>query len=150
ALVRVDNGPVPGLVKALALDMGLDHAALTGDLAAPAPATLTGCRTCADVLEMLTERGRHLIAECLRLQSPDASLSAVLPGPSDTARQTLTFLWDTVWPRLQQCHQEIDHILAALAGKFVPPGPSGAPTRGTVDVLPTGRNFYSLDVRVIP
>ena len=48
------------------------------------------------------------------------------------------------------CRQEIDHILTALDGRFVPPGPSGAPTRGTADVLPTGRNFYSLDVRAIP
>src|SRR6266478_4952320 len=63
---------------------------------------------------------------------------------------TLVFLMETVWPRLQLCHQEIDHILTALAGRFVPPGPSGAPTRGTADVLPTGRNFYSIDVRAIP
>jgi cobaltochelatase CobN len=41
-------------------------------------------------------------------------------------------------------------VLTALEGRFVPPGPSGAPTRGTADILPTGRNFYSLDVRAIP
>src|SRR5262249_60466530 len=40
ALVRVDNGAVPGLVKALAQDLGLDHAALTKDLAAPAPSSI--------------------------------------------------------------------------------------------------------------
>ena len=38
----------------------------------------------------------------------------------------------------------------ALAGQSVPPGPSGAPTRGRLDVLPTGRNFYSLDNRTVP
>lgn len=30
------------------------------------------------------------------------------------------------------------------------PGPSGAPTRGRPDVLPTGRNFYSVDTRAVP
>ena len=30
------------------------------------------------------------------------------------------------------------------------PGPSGAPTRGRPDVLPTGRNFYSVDSRAVP
>ena len=40
--------------------------------------------------------------------------------------------------------------LTALAGRFVEPGPSGAPTRGRGDVLPTGRNFYSLDTRPVP
>ncbi|MEJ0012978.1 MAG: cobaltochelatase subunit CobN [Bauldia sp.] len=45
---------------------------------------------------------------------------------------------------------EIDAILTALDGRFVAPGPSGAPTRGRPDVLPTGRNFYSVDVRAVP
>ncbi len=41
-------------------------------------------------------------------------------------------------------------LLRGLAGRFVPPGPSGAPTRGRPDVLPTGRNFYSVDTRAVP
>jgi cobaltochelatase CobN len=41
-------------------------------------------------------------------------------------------------------------VLAALNGRFVEPGPSGAPTRGRSDVLPTGRNFYSVDSRAVP
>ncbi|MBO6755415.1 MAG: cobaltochelatase subunit CobN [Roseibium sp.] len=41
-------------------------------------------------------------------------------------------------------------VLMALSGGFVPPGPSGAPSRGRPDVLPTGRNFYSVDVRAVP
>jgi cobaltochelatase CobN len=45
---------------------------------------------------------------------------------------------------------EIASVLAALDGCFVAPGPSGAPTRGRADVLPTGRNFYSVDVRAVP
>jgi cobaltochelatase CobN len=46
--------------------------------------------------------------------------------------------------------QENDAVMAALSGRFVKPGPSGAPTRGQADILPTGRNFYSLDPRTIP
>ena len=45
---------------------------------------------------------------------------------------------------------EIEGLLAGLDGRFVPPGPSGAPTRGRPDVLPTGRNFYSVDNRAVP
>ena len=45
---------------------------------------------------------------------------------------------------------EIDGLLRGLAGRFVAPGPSGAPTRGRPDVLPTGRNFYSVDSRAVP
>ncbi|MBD8479767.1 cobaltochelatase subunit CobN, partial [Pseudomonas coleopterorum] len=45
---------------------------------------------------------------------------------------------------------EMHGLLAALAGRFVPAGPSGAPSRGRLDVLPTGRNFFSVDVRNLP
>jgi cobaltochelatase CobN len=45
---------------------------------------------------------------------------------------------------------EIAALLKGLDGRFVPPGPSGAPTRGRPDVLPTGRNFYSVDSRAVP
>ncbi|OHV77897.1 cobaltochelatase subunit CobN [Ensifer sp. LCM 4579] len=45
---------------------------------------------------------------------------------------------------------EINGLLTGLDGRFVPPGPSGAPTRGRPDVLPTGRNFYSVDSRAVP
>lgn len=41
-------------------------------------------------------------------------------------------------------------VLTALSGGFVEPGPSGAPSRGRPDVLPTGKNFYSVDVRAVP
>jgi len=41
-------------------------------------------------------------------------------------------------------------VLTALRGGFVEPGPSGAPSRGRPDVLPTGKNFYSVDVRAVP
>jgi cobaltochelatase CobN len=46
--------------------------------------------------------------------------------------------------------REITSVLQSLDGCFIPPGPSGAPTRGRVDVLPTGKNFYSVDSRAIP
>jgi cobaltochelatase CobN len=45
---------------------------------------------------------------------------------------------------------EIAALMKGLDGRFVPPGPSGAPTRGRPDVLPTGRNFYSIDSRAVP
>ena len=45
---------------------------------------------------------------------------------------------------------ELDACRQALDGKFLAPGPSGAPTRGRLDVLPTGRNFYSVDTRTVP
>ena len=45
---------------------------------------------------------------------------------------------------------EIHGLLSGLRGNFVLPGPSGAPSRGRPEVLPTGRNFYSVDTRAVP
>ena len=54
-------------------------------------------------------------------------------------------------PSVQACGDaELSGLLTALDGRFVGPGPSGAPTRGRPDVLPTGRNFYSVDSRAVP
>jgi cobaltochelatase CobN len=54
-------------------------------------------------------------------------------------------------PTVEACGgAEIAGTLTALAGRFLAPGPSGAPTRGRPDVLPTGRNFYSVDTRTVP
>ena len=50
----------------------------------------------------------------------------------------------------QSAEMEIRALMNGLEGHFVEPGPSGAPTRGRLDTLPTGRNFFSVDNRAIP
>lgn len=65
--------------------------------------------------------------------------------------QVMNFARNTLYPALSySAGNERNMLLSALAGLFVPPGASGAPTRGRLDVLPTGRNFYSVDSRAIP
>jgi cobalamin biosynthesis Mg chelatase CobN len=51
-------------------------------------------------------------------------------------------------PALQQTPQEMTNLLRGLNGEYIASGASGAPTRGKPEVLPTGRNFYSVDIRV--
>ena len=56
-----------------------------------------------------------------------------------------------ILPSIDACGSaEIGGLLSGLNGEFVLPGPSGAPSRGRPDVLPTGRNFYSVDSRAVP
>jgi cobaltochelatase CobN len=64
--------------------------------------------------------------------------------------RTLAFACEQVVPRIRGTGAELDNVVAALHGRHVPSGPSGAPTRGRADVLPTGRNFYSVDPRALP
>ena len=62
----------------------------------------------------------------------------------------LRFAATEVVPRLAGTASEIDQVLRALDGRFIPAGPSGSPLRGLVNVLPTGRNFYSVDPKAVP
>jgi cobaltochelatase CobN len=63
---------------------------------------------------------------------------------------TLRWVCDRLVPALRQTTDETANVLRALDGRHVPAGPSGAPTRGMAHVLPTGRNFYSVDPKAIP
>lgn len=65
-------------------------------------------------------------------------------------QEVLRFAAEQVVPRLAQTTDELDHVLHALEGGFIPAGPSGSPLRGLVNVLPTGRNFYTVDPKAVP
>ncbi|MFC6614801.1 cobaltochelatase subunit CobN [Halopenitus salinus] len=72
------------------------------------------------------------------------------PGAHEDLREALAFVCEEVAPRVEGAETEIPRTADALSGEYVPPGGSGAPTRGGVDLLPTGRNFYTLDPRKVP
>ncbi|TCJ79697.1 UNVERIFIED_ORG: cobaltochelatase CobN subunit [Dietzia maris] len=68
----------------------------------------------------------------------------------DEVAQVLEFAAREVVPRLAATVDELDAVMHALDGGFIPAGPSGSPLRGLVNVLPTGRNFYTVDPRAVP
>jgi cobaltochelatase CobN len=79
-----------------------------------------------------------------------AVVAEVFGEPDAAVVSVLRFACTELVPRLAGTSAEITNVLRALAGRFVEPGPSGSPTRGLVSVLPTGRNFYSVDPKSIP
>jgi cobaltochelatase CobN len=88
-------------------------------------------------------------AERLELLAADLVDGGEPVGPASAA--VLETITANLAPRIDACGEcEALALLAGLAGRFVLPGPSGAPTRGRPDVLPTGRNFYSVDTRAVP
>jgi cobaltochelatase CobN len=74
----------------------------------------------------------------------------VAGGAHDDLRAVLSYICEEAAPRVLTAEDEIPQTADALDGDYVPPGGSGAPTRGGVDLLPTGRNFYTLDPRKVP
>ncbi|NQV46662.1 MAG: cobaltochelatase subunit CobN [Rhodospirillaceae bacterium] len=151
ALVRVPRGKGVGgdasLQRALADDLGLGFDPLDCDMAAawagPKPDALTGdhtWRSTGDTVERLEGLALRLITG---EASPDRAWTRAL--------DVLESLEAKIKPAVMACGAaEIRGLLTALDGRFVAPGPSGAPTRGRPDVLPTGRNFYSIDTRTVP
>ncbi|SEC81933.1 cobaltochelatase subunit CobN [Pseudomonas anguilliseptica] len=152
ALLRIPRGDGQGgnasLLRALARDLQLGFDPLDCDMAAPwqgpRPALLQRLsiepwRSAGDTRERL---------ELLALQLISA---ADFESVGVESSQVLQRLREQIAPLLDACGDaEMHGLLAALSGRFVPAGPSGAPSRGRLDVLPTGRNFYSVDVRNLP
>jgi cobaltochelatase CobN len=96
------------------------------------------------------EATRHDVDQ---VEAENRATLAALQGESwryDGGDPTLRWVCDRLVPALDKTTDEIDNVLAALDGRAVPAGPSGAPTRGMAHVLPTGRNFYSVDPKAIP
>ena len=150
AFARPGRGTAPqeaSLLRALAADLGLGEDPLGEDPVEPwtgaRPSALAGpepWRSCGDTVERLE-------ALALRLVAGEAA-----PEPSwwhTTA--VLDWIERQLGPAVSGSGAaEIAGLLAGLDGHFVEPGPSGAPSRGRPEVLPTGRNFYSIDTRAVP
>lgn len=110
--------------------------------------------TAADAVDLIEALARRLVLGMETLgwdaDRADAVVAEVTGDGCPDVVEVLRFAAREVVPRLDRTTDEITHTLGALAGRFVPPGPSGSPTRGLVNVLPTGRNFYSVDPKAIP
>ncbi|WP_419710794.1 cobaltochelatase subunit CobN [Pseudomonas sp. NFX224] len=175
ALLRIPRGDGRGaqssllraMAKAFALGFDPLDCALAETWTGPRPGALLMVsdevwRTAGDTRERLELFAAQLISQTLndpcgsgpaRDGASAALMSTGTPSGADWVEVQAIFdsLRDVIAPRLDACGPaEMRGLLDALHGRFVPAGPSGAPSRGRLDVLPTGRNFYSVDVRNLP
>ncbi len=181
ALVRLDAPDAPGVMHALADDLGITYAeiadAARGGMpyTGPLPNGLAfvdgGSPTVRAVRDFLEGIGRDVVTATLH----DAGLVELAAVDATVAKQsaerehgavaalarhglsaqgrfatTLALLERRIVPDVLRSTDEMTNLLGGLRGRHVPPGPSGPPTRGMANVLPTGRNFYAVDVRAVP
>jgi cobaltochelatase CobN len=99
-------------------------------------------------VDAIETQARSLV-EAMETAGWDPARAAELHDDPEV-RRVLAFAATEVVPRLDRTTDELDAVLHALDGGFVHPGPSGSPLRGLVNVLPTGRNFYTVDPRAVP
>ena len=125
AITRLPNGSIASLRRVVAGELGID-----------------------------LDRGDRRETDAVEAEVKARLGAAQSDGWTRNANATLspTERWVGDWlvPRLHQCTDEIDNLLLGLAGGYIPAGPSGALTRGGAHVLPTGRNFYSVDPKALP
>jgi cobaltochelatase CobN len=125
-ITRLPHGRIPSLRAAAASALGL-------------PASFGDDPTCLDAVDGLARSWVAAAASGGFTEVPDGAPVEVMG-------------WVNGWlvPQLRRTGDEITNLLAGLAGRYVPAGPSGALTRGGAHVLPTGRNFYSVDPKALP
>jgi cobaltochelatase CobN len=167
AIARNPNAKRLGLTRAIAQDWQLDFDPLTanlGELLEPnSHPRLVNCRIIGDAVEVIEEYAAELI-ESLILQVPlikgdlggsilSINHEEIPPAPLNKGGKIqleLNWIRDRLLPSLYKTSQEITNLLRGLNGEYIASGASGAPTRGRPEVLPTGRNFYSVDIRAVP
>jgi len=153
ALTRVPRGDGKGanasLIRAIGSDLALNFDPLDCDMAAawtgPRPDVLAAVsddtwRSHGDTLERIELLAIQLVRD-----------GGWGDGVSRASTDILEHITTHIRPTVMACGpKEGAGLLSALKGHFVAPAPSGAPTRGRLDVLPTGRNFFSVDSRAVP
>ncbi|MFB6101504.1 MAG: cobaltochelatase subunit CobN [Haloplanus sp.] len=171
ALTRLENPGAPSLRESVAGVLGVDYERMLDE-----PGTYDDAlgMTYAAAADEVYERSRDLV-ETLAAHDFDVPASErdagstdevnmnllvvdidplgdarAQSGAHDDLRAVLEYICAEAAPRVAGAEREIPRTADALAGEYVPPGGSGAPTRGGVDLLPTGRNFYTLDPRKVP
>ncbi|RJX49650.1 cobaltochelatase subunit CobN [Halonotius pteroides] len=171
ALTRLENGDTPSLRESVAGALGVDYDAMRnrpGEYADDLGMTYAEAadyvhETCVQLVETLAANDFD-VPDSEREAGPDDEVNINLlvvdidtlgdgrasSGAHNDLREALAFICEEAAPRVQGAEDEIPRTADALNGDYVPPGGSGAPTRGGVDLLPTARNFYTLDPRKVP
>ena len=163
ALTRMENPGAPSLHRCVADALGLDYDRLRDS---PGAYDEGLEMYCSEVIDFVSDVATELVAQLARnefdLVATEFDVAGGVesdvpvdvddfdPTEHDDLRTVLEYVCKEVAPRVRGASAEVPRVADALAGGYVPPGGSGAPTRGGVDLLPTGRNFYTLDPRKVP
>ncbi|HIK51619.1 MAG TPA: cobaltochelatase subunit CobN, partial [Oscillatoriales cyanobacterium M59_W2019_021] len=177
AIARSPGSNRMGLTRAIARDWGLDFDPLTVENYPLELGENLNWRTTGDAIAEIEKYAAEIVDKLIHSYWGTGEITGSIPvqilptstlgkkgealgdeilekadnlSPQCFAPTELAWIQKTLIPKLDRTSQEIENLIRGLNGKFVPSGSSGAPTRGRADVLPTGRNFYSVDIRAIP
>jgi len=151
SLCRLRNGTVPSLRGAVAGCMGLDMDELLDSPSAmnPEKGRING------VLVDEVDREFNVLLDSMNecnfdLYTSIGFASEMFGCVSDDMKESISYLCGHTYPSVMRMTDEVDNFMLGISGRYVPPGPSGSPTRGNAHLLPTGTNFYSIDPDAVP
>lgn len=149
SLTRLDNGDVCSLRDAFADNQGFDMRGAVDNVSGT-----TGGELNAQIIDRIDAELMAFIA-WMRETGFDADravkkITEDYGSITEKLKESVEYTCMSVAPRIKKMAGEMDNLFAGINGEFVLPGPSGAPTRGNADILPTGRNMYSLDPSLVP
>lgn len=155
-LTRLENGGIPSLTKTISAMYGYDYYELMENSGKLLP---DGSKTYGILLDEIRERCREVILVLTEHQFDAEQVERVLQLPwtkqlTEQGRiaflEVARYICQQIAPSLLLTTLEIENTLRALKGAYIEPSASGAPTSGGADLLPTGRNFYSVDPKTLP
>lgn len=151
-LTRIPNGSVPALNEGMAEAMGYDYAIL---LDQPTRCWEQG-KTSLMILNEVTEKAIELIQALEEDKYQTSSIRNAVEklgfkwDVNGKLVEVLSFICEELVPRLLQTTDELKWLVEGINGRMVDPGPGGCPSRGNALILPTGRNFYSINPQAVP
>ncbi len=164
SLARIDNPPHKGTQTLFMSACGIEESSYFNDQSAVLNCKIPESiiqyykkpiQSRGDLLECFDRISFDFFDLCLKkeLTKPNEIEEAIFKHSNcrfDDLGETLSYIFNVIYPRLLRISEELTSLTRGLSGKFVHPGPSGAPTRGMASILPTGRNFYSVDMHSLP
>jgi len=154
-ILRYESGETPGVRTLLCRLYGFDFPTL---LKTPAQFDPAHGKTNGAILADVDVIGRETVRRLLFGETLDESVDA-----SVDASGVYHFADPAALPEIYALREhlldlnarvdasdEMGSLQNAANGRFVAPGPAGVVTRGRDDVIPTGRNFYTMDPDTVP
>lgn len=150
AMTLLPNGETPSLRQTVATLMGYDLDELLDNRGKQN----VGAKRNGDILEEIYQKSYEFLKDLADADfDEEQSIKIVMEVfgvVSTDLLEVATYLCSWLVPRIKDCRDELIAVKNGLAGKFIKPGPTGSPTRGMAHILPTGRNFYSIDPQTVP
>lgn len=153
-----NDGDNPSIRRKLIETMGYDY-----DYVVANPARSVNGNRCGEILNKATETAVQIIKEAIGIRDKQLPIrnQIIEKRIADSIEiknreqlkeliKVIDFGVDYLYPRLQEVSREVPQILRGIDGRFIEPGASGCITKGKINVLPTGRNFYTIDPFTIP